>query len=69
MTDLRAIVESMLLERSLTFGFRYPGDAADRLIEAAEMARRKTAHLEDKRTAGIQAMDAELLRIEQTIFS
>lgn len=67
MTDLRAIVETMLRERSLTFGFRYPADAVDRLIGAAELARQKTAHVEGARTAGIQAMDAELERIEQLI--
>lgn len=69
MTDLRAIVETMLQERSLTFGFRYPDDAADRLIGAAEMARKSTAHMEGARIAGIQAMDAELERIEQQLFS
>ncbi|CAO3358591.1 hypothetical protein [Azospirillum palustre] len=69
MTDLRAIVEAMLRERSLTFGFRYPADAADRLIAVAEAARKKTAHREGERVAGIKAMDAELERIEQQLFS
>jgi hypothetical protein len=69
MTDLRAIVEAMLRERGAAFGFRYPADAADRLIAVAEAARKKTAHREGVRTAGIQAMDAELERIEQQLFT
>lgn len=69
MTDLRAIVETMLRERSLTFGFRYPADAADHLIAAAEAARKRAAHREGVRTAGIEAMDAELERIEQQLSS
>lgn len=68
MTNLRAIVDAMLAERSRSLGFRYPDGTADRLIEAAEAARKRTAHLEDRRVAGIQAMDAELERIEQQLF-